>query len=53
MNNEHFLNKQEIDAEDYTKVYGGGSFIPEEFDNFTILPVGPVKPKKPDIKISI
>jgi hypothetical protein len=53
MNNEHFLNKQELDAKDYTKVYGGGGFLIDEFDQYTILPVGPLKPKKPKIEATI
>lgn len=53
MNNEHFLNKQELDAKDYTKVYGGGDFLIDEFDHYTILPVGPLKPKKPEIEATI
>lgn len=53
MNNEHFLNKQELDATDYTKVYGGGGLLIDEFDHYTILPVGPLKPKKPEIEATI
>ena len=53
MNNEHFLNKQELDAKDYTKVYGGESFLVMELGHYNILPVGPLKPKKPDIKVVV
>lgn len=49
MNNEQFLNNQELQLEDHTKVYGGSNDIQfEETDRFFISPVEPLKPKKPN-----
>tara|TARA_A200000113_G_scaffold152289_1_gene137213 strand:- start:1071 stop:1229 length:159 start_codon:yes stop_codon:yes gene_type:complete len=48
MNTEQKTNIQEVAKEDYTKVYGGINFLPLE-DFYTILPIGPIKPKKPEV----
>ena len=43
-------NMQELTEEEYTKVYGGEGILEPADDLYFILPVGPFKPKKPDIK---
>lgn len=48
MNTEQKTNIQELANEEYTKVYGGANNLPLD-DFFTILPIGPIKPKKPDV----
>ena len=53
MNIEQNSNMQELTEEEYTKVYGGESFLVMELGHYNILPVGPLKPKKPDIKVVV
>ena len=48
MNTEQKTNIQELTNEEYTKVYGG-TYILALVDLYTILPIGPIKPKKPEI----
>ena len=47
MNTEQKKNIQVLTEEEYTKVYGGTYILALE-DFFTILPIGPIKPKKPE-----
>lgn len=54
MNSEQTLNNQELQPEDYTKVYGGSSDLQfEETDRYFISPVEPLKPKKPDQNLEV
>lgn len=54
MNSEQILNNQELQHEDYTKVYGGSSDLQfEETDRYFISPVEPIKPKKPDQNLEV
>ncbi|WP_167390614.1 hypothetical protein [Alteromonas gracilis] len=48
MNTEQKKNIQVLTEEEYTKVYGG-TYILALVDLYTILPIGPIKPKKPEI----
>lgn len=48
MNIEQNSNMQELKPEEYTKVYGAGNGqLMKEDVLYGILPVGPIKPKKP------
>lgn len=54
MNSEQILNNQELQPKDYTKVYGGVSDLQfEETDRYSISPVEPLKPKKPDQNLEV
>ena len=48
MNIEQKTNMQELTEEDYTKVYAGIDTPLLNGDCYLILPIGPIKPKKPD-----
>jgi hypothetical protein len=48
MNIEQKSIMQELNEEDYTKVYGGISADAVCPDYLSILPVGPIRPKKPE-----
>lgn len=49
MNIEQKINMQELTQQDYTKVYAGTSSPLLKEDFYLILPIGPIKPKKPDV----
>lgn len=49
MNIEQKTNIQELTEEDYTKVYAGTGLPLSDEELYFILPVGPIKPKKPDV----
>ena len=49
MNIEQKTNMQELAEEDYTKVYAGINVPLLDGDYYFILPIGPIKPKKPDV----
>lgn len=51
MNNEDFLNSQELNNQDYSNVCGGGTVEMLALSSYTILPVGPLRPKKPDSEV--
>ena len=50
MNIEQKTNMQELADEEYTKVYGGAISSVFSKDFYVILPIGPIKPKKPEQK---
>ena len=49
MNIEQKTNMQELTEAEYTKVYAGTNAPTLEIDFYVILPIGPIKPKKPDV----
>ncbi|CAA0308377.1 conserved hypothetical protein [Alteromonas alvinellae] len=49
MNIEQKTNMQELADEEYTKVYGGAISSVFSKDFYVILPIGPIKPKKPEV----
>ena len=49
MNIEQKTNMQELADEEYTKVYGGAISSAFSKDFYVILPIGPIKPKKPEV----
>jgi|TARA_Y100000296_G_scaffold12705_1_gene14729 hypothetical protein len=49
MNIEQKTNMQELTEDDYTKVYAGITTPLLDEDHYLILPIGPIKPKKPDV----
>ncbi|WP_162889821.1 hypothetical protein [Alteromonas sp. BL110] len=49
MNIEQKTNMQELEEEDYTKVYAGINVPLLDEGYYFILPIGPIKPKKPDV----
>jgi DNA integrity scanning protein DisA with diadenylate cyclase activity len=49
MNIEQKTNMQELTEEDYTKVYAGINVPLLDEGYYFILPIGPIKPKKPDV----
>ncbi len=49
MNIEQKTNMQELAEAEYTKVYAGTNASTLEIDFYVILPIGPIKPKKPDV----
>mgnify|MGYP000238489581 CR=1 FL=1 len=49
MSIEQNMNMQELREEEYTKVYAGTNAPTLEIDFYVILPIGPIKPKKPDV----
>ena len=49
MSIEQNMNMQELREEEYTKVYGGAISSAFSKDFYVILPIGPIKPKKPEV----
>lgn len=49
MNIEQKTNMQELTEKDYTKVYAGISSPLVDKNFYYPMPVGPIKPKKPDV----
>ena len=50
MNIERETNMQELPEANYTKVYAGTNAPNLLTEFYKILPIGPLKPKKPEVK---
>ena len=50
MNIEQKTNMQELAEAEYTKVYAGTNAPNLLTEFYKILPIGPLKPKKPEVK---